>query len=55
MLLRTFSKVDAEGKIALPKSIRRTLGLKEGQLVELKVVGTGKKPRVLISHKEKAR
>jgi len=53
-LIRVFSKVDEEGKIKLPVNIQRAAGLKEGQLVELKIVGTGKK-QVLLSARGSAR
>ena len=38
-LMRGFSKVDAEGKIAIPSNIRREVKLEKGQLVEVKVQG----------------
>jgi len=38
-LMRAFSEVDKDGKIKLPGNIQREAGLKEGQLVELKIVG----------------
>jgi len=54
-LMRTFSRVDAEGRIAIPNHIRRLVGLKEKQLVELKVVGASKKKNLLVSAREVAR
>lgn len=55
-LMRAFSKVDKEGKIKLPGNIQRAAALKEGQLVELKIVGTSrKKKNILVSAKDSAR
>lgn len=63
-LIRTFVRVDAQGKIAIPANIQRETALKKGQLVELKVVGGGKprsvafrgKPKsIVITAKENAR
>lgn len=53
-LMRAFSKVDTEGKITIPANIRREVGLKPGQLIELKVIGASKKKNILISPKEYA-
>lgn len=39
-LIRTLARVDSEGKIALPRNIRIALGLKEQDVLELRVVGT---------------
>ena len=54
-LMRAFSKVDKEGKIAIPGNIKRETGLKEGQLVELKIVGGGAKKGVIITGRKIAR
>ena len=54
-LMRAFSKVDKEGKIQVPGNIRREAGLKEGQLVELKIVGASRKKNILVSARENAR
>ena len=48
-LMRTFSKVEKDGKIKLPGNIQRAAGLKEGQLIELKIVGASRKKNVLVS------
>lgn len=37
-LIRTLARLDAEGKLELPKNIRLALGLKEHDVVELRVV-----------------
>lgn len=55
MLMRAFGKVDANGKLSIPNNIRREVGLKAGQLVELKVVGASKKKQLLLSARESAR
>jgi bifunctional DNA-binding transcriptional regulator/antitoxin component of YhaV-PrlF toxin-antitoxin module len=54
-LMRAFSKVDKEGTIKLPGNIQRAADLKEGQLVELKVVGASRKKSILITSRESAR
>ncbi|MEW6456344.1 MAG: hypothetical protein AB1410_06500 [Acidobacteriota bacterium] len=54
-LMRTFSKVDKDGKIAIPDNIRKEAELREGQLVELKIVGASKKKSVLITRRKTAR
>ena len=55
MLLRAFAKVDADGKLSIPNNIRREVGLKAGQLVELKVVGASKHKQLVLSVRESAR
>ncbi|WP_193450639.1 hypothetical protein [Candidatus Methylomirabilis limnetica] len=55
MLMRAFAKVDADGKLSIPNNIRLEVGLKAGQLVELKVVGASKKKQLLLSARESAR
>jgi len=37
-LMRGFSKVDEEGKIAIPSNIRKKAGISAGSLVEIKVI-----------------
>ena len=54
-LMRTFSKVEKDGKIKLPGNIQRAAGLKEGQLIELKIVGVSRKKNILLSAKDSAR
>jgi len=48
-LMRAFSKVDKDGKIKLPCNIQRAAELKQGQLVELKIVGASRKKNILLS------
>ena len=55
MLMRAVAKVDSEGKIAIPSNVRREVGLKAGQLVELKIVGASTKKNLLVSTRESAR
>ncbi|MEW6410767.1 MAG: hypothetical protein AB1488_11795 [Nitrospirota bacterium] len=54
-LMRAFSKVDKDGKIKLPGNIRRAADLKEGQLVEFKIVGASAKKSILITARKAAR
>jgi len=54
-LMRVFSKVEKDGKIKLPGNIQRAADLKEGQLVELKIVGASRKKNILVSAKGSAR
>ena len=55
MLMRAFTRVEADGKLSVPTNIRREVGLEAGQLVELKVVGASKKKQLLLSVRERAR
>jgi len=54
-IMRAFSKVEKDGKIKLPANIQRATGLKEGQLVELKIMGASRKKGILITSREIAR
>lgn len=54
-LMRSFSRVDKAGKLKLPGNIQRAAGLKEGQLVELKIVGASRKKNILVSARAGAR
>lgn len=54
-LLRMFARVDAEGKVLVPSSIQREIGLKRGQLIELRIIGTGKKKTLMLSVRNNAR
>jgi len=54
-LMRGFSRVDEEGRIAIPKNIRREAGLEEGQLVEIKVQGPALAQYITIKKRETAR
>jgi bifunctional DNA-binding transcriptional regulator/antitoxin component of YhaV-PrlF toxin-antitoxin module len=46
--VRALARVDAEGRVALPTNIRRSLGLKQNQVLELRTVGTGRGRRLMI-------
>jgi bifunctional DNA-binding transcriptional regulator/antitoxin component of YhaV-PrlF toxin-antitoxin module len=50
--MRAFSKVDKDGSIKLPGNIQRAAELKEGQLVELRIVGPSRKKGILITSRE---
>jgi hypothetical protein len=54
-LLRMFAKVDHEGKISLPTNIQREMGMQEGQLIEIKVNGSGKHKALVIVPRDHAR
>ncbi|HHT9131502.1 MAG TPA: hypothetical protein ACFYED_03345 [Candidatus Tripitaka californicus] len=52
-LIRTFARIDGEGRILLPTNIKKFAGLVEGEVVELRLVGAD--GRILISKKEPKR
>ncbi|MBU4194883.1 MAG: AbrB/MazE/SpoVT family DNA-binding domain-containing protein [Actinomycetia bacterium] len=52
-LMRVFVKVDDEGRIPVPENFRREVGLKPGQLIEIKLHGNPK-AQWLTVHKRKA-
>ena len=54
-LMRGFSKVDEEGKIAIPSNIRREAKLEPGQLVEVKVQGSALAQFITIKPRKAAR
>jgi hypothetical protein len=54
-LMRVFAKVDHEGKISLPTTIQREMEIHEGQLVEIKVSGSGKHKTLVIVPRDHAR
>jgi bifunctional DNA-binding transcriptional regulator/antitoxin component of YhaV-PrlF toxin-antitoxin module len=54
-LIRAFSKVDKEGRISIPANIQKAAGLKEDQLIELKIVGASAKKSVLVTARKSAR
>lgn len=39
-LVKGLSRIDKDGRIAIPKNIRKEAGLRKGQLVEIRVLGT---------------
>ena len=54
-LIRSFSRLEKDGKIKIPGNIIRAAGLKEGQLVELKIIGASKKKNIIISGRDNTR
>lgn len=54
-LMRGFSRVDETGKIVIPSNIGREVGLKAGQLIELKVAGTQQAQYLVVHKRETAR
>jgi len=54
-LMKAFSKVEKDGKIKLPANIQLAAGLKEGQLIELKIVGTSANKSILLTAMKSAR
>ena len=54
-VLRMFARVDSEGKVPVPATLQREIGLKKGQLIELRIIGAGKKKILAISAKDNAR
>lgn len=54
-LMRGFSRVDEEGKIAIPSNIRREVKLQPGQLVEVKVQGSALAQFITIKPRKAAR
>jgi len=54
-LIRAFSRMGKDGKIKFPSNIQRAAGIKDGQLVELKITGASRKKNILVSVKNIAR
>lgn len=54
-LIRAFSKVGKDGGIKIPGNVQKAADLKEGQLVELKIVGASRKKNILVSARASAR
>jgi len=54
-LMRAFGKVDEEGKISIPNNIRREVGFREGQMVEIKVSGPNRAQFIVIHKRQSAR
>ena len=47
-LLRVYTKMDNEHKIALPRGIRKALDIKPGEKLELTIVGINRAKKLLI-------
>jgi len=54
-LMRGFSRIDEEGRIAIPSNIRREAKLEKGQLVEIKLQGPNTGPYLIINKRKAAR
>ena len=54
-LMRGFSKIDEEGKIAIPSNILRLVKLEKEQLVEIKVQGPNNGSYLIINKRKAAR
>lgn len=54
-LMRGFAKIDGDGKISIPGNIRREVGLKEGQMVEIKVSGPNQAQFIVIHKRQNTR
>ena len=54
-LIRAFAKVGKDDRIKLPANIRQAAGLREGRLVEMKVVGAAGKKSILMTPRDAAR
>ena len=54
-LVRAFSRVDEQGKIAVPANIRNLAKLKTGQLVEIRLTGARKAKDLIIVQRESAK
>jgi len=47
-LIKALARLDSEGRIQLPANIRRALGLKPGQVLELRRIGSGPNRRLMV-------
>ncbi|MGD0015129.1 MAG: hypothetical protein ABSD56_12020 [Bryobacteraceae bacterium] len=45
--VKALARLDAEGRIQLPPNIRRALGLKQNQVLELRTVGSNRTRRLM--------
>jgi len=54
-LIRGFSKVEEEGRIAIPSNICRAAKLEKGQLLEIKVQGPNNGPYLVVNKRKAAR
>ena len=48
MPFKALTRVDPGGRILLPSNIRRALGLKQQQVLELRTVGRGRSRRLMV-------
>jgi bifunctional DNA-binding transcriptional regulator/antitoxin component of YhaV-PrlF toxin-antitoxin module len=54
-LVRAFAKVDKQRRLSIPGNIYREMGLKPGELLELKILGPNKAPKMIASKKRISR
>jgi len=54
-LMRGFSRVDEQGKVAIPSNIQRAVKLEKGELLEIKVQGPNNGPYLIISKRKAGR
>jgi bifunctional DNA-binding transcriptional regulator/antitoxin component of YhaV-PrlF toxin-antitoxin module len=48
MLVKALTRMDSGGRILLPANVRRALGLKQQQVLELRTVGRGRSRRLMV-------
>jgi bifunctional DNA-binding transcriptional regulator/antitoxin component of YhaV-PrlF toxin-antitoxin module len=46
--IRALARLDAEGRVLLPVNIRRALGLRHNQALELRTIGNGRGRRLMV-------
>jgi bifunctional DNA-binding transcriptional regulator/antitoxin component of YhaV-PrlF toxin-antitoxin module len=54
-LIRAFTRVGKDGRITVPRSLRREVGLEPGQLIEIKLHGNTKAQWLTVHKREAAR
>ena len=54
-LMRAFTKVGKDGRITVPRNLRREVGLETGQLIEIKLHGNTKAQWLTVHKREAAR
>jgi bifunctional DNA-binding transcriptional regulator/antitoxin component of YhaV-PrlF toxin-antitoxin module len=47
--IRALARMDAEGRILLPVNVRRALGLRQNQALELRTTGNGRLRRLMVT------
>jgi len=48
-LVKGIARIDSGGRIAIPKNMLTAMGLKEKDIVELKIVGSSKTKKITVS------
>lgn len=46
--IRVLARVDPEGRIPLPANVRRAVGLKQNQVLEVRTIGTGRNRGLMV-------